>query len=691
MKNYYKILIIGFLIFPIQLFCQNSVEINTNQISDHDYYLFFTGEKRNLNKIRIEPLKRFFKIIGLSENLADGLTKFRNIHGEISGFNELYSAGFIENEVSILQTYFYIESSRLKSEDIIQNIDDEDELEKFEYYNDFLISPLNLNSASVKYIAELPGMDMIKANRIKEYRNRTEFGGLFDLTNAGISRDELLAISPFITIKPSEEKGFILNSFLSYDGTKALKLSNQSTNNNNSVDTYTYKFNLQFKNINLYFAAQTISNYLPYANWDDAYRNSRYNIEYHTDNIKLIGGQFKLTFGHNLLFGPSFIPPLSDIDQVPVKKHDSGIEPYYSLSFDSDNNKIRDLFNGAGFSCFPSGLEIFGFNPEPRITGFYSYFDNDDYHKITNQQDYGGNLLFKIPLGNTAIGLTAARQVRYDNKFNDTGLEFYYDSFIFDSLNIYGDAAKFGGYSFLQGLIFQYEYLAFSLLGFYSETNYNAPNAADIIHDSKNAKGFFTGFSFDFNVIEAQAFADISTKITNSYIDERYQVKLDSKLGFDNNFFNKLEMEIKEKYSSLSDGDNLRSNLYSTLTLFKEKLLLTLKWQDLLNFTKKEMGNMLTLKLSIKPIYWINITGIWNTYRAASYYSALFSIDEPLYPGDFGLTPYYGIGNEYCFKLIYLFSTDFEVGIKYVTDYRKLADSIENKNDDLSAFLQANF
>ncbi len=699
MNNFEKYLLILSIFFIYLLHPVYSVgqeiqpTVGTNQKQDEIFYLNFIKEKKNLNKIQSEPLKRFFKILGITETLASALMNYRNIHGEIENFNELLLIGFDNENIERMKSYFYLESNRVSTDEILRDYSDDD-LENISFFNDLQLNPMNLNNTPVKYLAELPSMNLEKANRLDEYRKNHTISALFDLTNAGLTEGELLTISPFITIKPPEKKSFSFKSFIGYEDKSTYKLTNSLINESNISSTLIYRFNVDTKFINLYYATENLGDspvINPIGNSNEIFLRSRYNALIQIENYKFLLGHYKISLGQNLLFGPSFIPPLSDIDSFPIKKLDRGIEPYYSLAVDSDNNGKRDFFNGAAICYEDAPVNISDFSPALRITGFYSYFYYDSINKMHSQRDYGGNISSKIPLFDTTLGLTAANQTRYDKKFDSTGLSFNYDSLIFDNFNLYGEIAEFDGISGVQGLILKNGFLKTSLLGYYAQTNFNAPNGTDIIRDSKNTRGMFAGIDYNFIILQTQLYADLSSKITNNSIEQRYQAKLNSKVKIDENWIKTLDFEVKTKYSDYQDTINLRSYFMSEGTFFNQRFYLTFKWQNLLNFTAKEMGNMSTLRSTIKPFSWFYIIGRWNNYHSASFDSALYALEEELYLGETSLKSYYGIGNEYTAAIKFVISDILEIGIKYIYDQRKTAYMTGAEYQTIDGFIKVCF
>jgi hypothetical protein len=678
-----RIILILLIILNCTLFSFSRQPISA--FEEDSFFVQFTAEKRDLNRVRPEPLKKFLLLAGFQENDAEGLIRYRRVHGEFESFQELFLIGFDENRIEILKKYFFIESSRKSADEILSETGNENLEESIEYYSDFLVHPLNLNDAPPEAISALPSMDREKAGRIAAFREKNPISELLELTNAGISRDDLLTISPFITIKPSEARGFTFTPILQYHQDKTV-----SGGTNNHSQGYSCRLMLYSENIRLYFASSTGSNSLPYASWNETLSNSHYNALFSVDGFQLTAGHYKIALGQGLLFGGSFTPPVDKIVSAPVKKGGKGLAPYLSLSFDSGGDGKRDFFNGIGASYQAYPLNLSGFYPEPKLTAFYSCFDNDGLHRMTNQTDYGMNIETKIPLFDTSAGFTLARQERLDGKFRDTGGSVYYDSGIFGLVNLYGEYAVFDGFSTAHGALLDLGDFNASLLGYYSETNFNAPNGSDIIRNRHDQAGIFTGLSYDFHWLYAGTYADISTKSTNAPLEKRYDAKAVSRFEPGSEFLKKVELAAESKYSDRLDEDDTRTHLSVETAFFRELFKIKFQWQNLRNYTHGEWGNMFTIRTVYSPFDWLDLIMRWNNYYAPSYFSALFDTEEGLSMGFFSIVPYYGNGNSYSALGRLHFSSDFELMVRYQLDVRYVY-SIDKRNEDFTVFWKSEF
>ncbi|MFA5812878.1 MAG: helix-hairpin-helix domain-containing protein [bacterium] len=62
-------------------------------------------------------------------------------------------------------------------------------------------SPININTATVQQLTEVPGIGPAKAQAIVSYRDKTPFGSTNDLVNVdGIGEKLLAKIAPYVTV-----------------------------------------------------------------------------------------------------------------------------------------------------------------------------------------------------------------------------------------------------------------------------------------------------------------------------------------------------------------------------------------------------------------------------------------------------------------------------------------------------------
>ncbi len=668
---------------------QESALSNMNP-EDQAFFLKLTEEKRDLNAVPENTMLHFFKIMNIDEKKAIDIIKYRKIHGEIENFDELLLIPVEPDIIESLKSYFYIESRRKSIEEILEGLEG-DRLENIDYYSDFLIFPVNLNAAGQKDMASLPAMDEKKAAAIIEYRNEKPINELFDLTNAGLTPDDLLILSPFITIKPPVEKGLTLSLKAGILNTSSMEISNKITNENSEADEYFYRLILTASRLKIYCSIKTYTNITEFSHWDSSISNIRLSALWESPDFSIIAGQYQFSAGQGLLMGKRYAVSPSDIDKAPVKKLNRGLYPSLSFGYDSNYDNVWDFLNGAAASVSLSQFNIAGFYPEPKIAGFYSYFETGPSMEKTNQVDYGFSAESKIPLFDTMLGGAYISHQGADSVAHMNGGSVYYDSYLFDTVNLFGEYASYGGTAAEQGTILKIDRFTASILGYYLEANYSAPYRGIVLHDDADVKGIFAGCNYKFPVITVQFYSDFYSKITNSPLNQKHEIKLKSMFNFQNEFVNSLETELKSRYSILSEGDNLRSYFNNKFSLFHDKIRLNLKWQNLLDFTDEEMGNMGTIRFEIIPVRNFSFVFLWNSYRSYSYNSALFAIEEEIPAGITQIKSYYGIGNEVSFLIKFNISEGSLLLFNFSDDERTKAYRVQASEKSLAGSLELLF
>jgi len=676
-----------FILFSIMYFLNSYSfpdQVNTNNS--------ISAEKININKVSLSQIEKVFSDIGMDNSLALKLFQYRQNHGEIYSFEELILIGFTLEEIELIKKYFYIETERIGVDEILESLGG-DQFENIEYYYDFLVTPMNLNEASVGNLAELPGMDFEKAKRIVKYRSENEIVSLFQLTNAGISKKDLLLMSPFITIKPPSEKGFIFLSRISSEYVYNKTISNFTTDETNFPQLYYSRFLLKGRTIEAYLSIPVISNSITTMEWEEILPYSRYYFLWSSKGINKKGlfnillGQYQISLGQNLLFGQAFPSFISDIRKFPVKREGRKIIPYKSTSYDVDQNGIRDYFNGFVGQIDLTEREMGMGMPELQIIGFYSYFNNEPLSGITNQEDFGGGLEGRFLNESILVGMAFSRQRRFDNAYNNTGMNFYYDIFPLEKFNLFGEYANFGGFSTKHGLILRPEPFYVSTIVYYAQTNFMAPNGGDILNGKRDVAGFLAGVGWDGEFSDGQFYADFYKKTTNENFYQRYEGKIKFLFSLEYGIIKIYEIELKSRYSILQEGESLRSYVNQKIELFQKKILLSVRWQNLLNYTFQETGNMGTFRITFKPINTLYFSFEWSTYNSASYNSALYRLKTKTLDESPEIKPYYGTGNEFSLSANWELAEWGKVGLRLSRDERCLPGESVVINRSVSGFI----
>ena len=550
---------------------------------------------------------------------------------------------------------------------------DEDDLARAAYYQDILIHPMSLNDTEIRYLERLPGWSHESAVRADEYRKNKPFETLSDLTNIGFTEADIFSFQDYIRIVPPKVKPLEIHTRISLVQDGDFTLSNQAVSRSDRQSDLQGLILAESKDYEIYAGLRKETNAL-YPNAMSAPWNvfRIYGI-LNLSAFTIAAGHYTLDYGQGLLFGPSMILPASSLSDFPVRHKSHGLTGYKSLTEDPDQDKSREYLSGAAVSW-----EDFGF----RLTGFGSYFPTDLKNKKLDRTDFGGNIRFPVPLAESSGGITVLSS-KVSNSANSIRTSGYYQSRFWDALSLAGEAAFSGDIAWSQGFSWEWDSFKASVLGYSAGTNFDSPYGSPFLHGSDGTHGAFAGASFDNSFFYFQASGDWYGKITNNLDNDAYEAKTGLRIRPDWFWLRKINTEAKARYTENTDGDSLRNTESLMLEFPWIGMELGFRFQNLLQYTRKEMGNMTALRLKIQPVDWLTFAGKWNSYSAASYYSALFGVEEMLYPGDFNLTPYYGIGNEYSFIGRIELPFGVKISGKWSRDIRYIGNGTRRQSDTL--------
>ncbi len=512
--------------------------------------------------------------------------------------------------------------------------------EKAIFYQDLLIHPMDLNFTKIEYLQEI--LDLSTSNLIlfENFRKTNYFTSIYELTNFGLTVSEINEKSPYI---------------------KVSAITNREINFFYRVATKEKNTNLQFlqseltiKNLQIYYGVKSYSN-ITDEELSKLITNSRYNLKYENDILKAVFGHYQLSFGQNLLFGTTTISTIDKIDKPPVYKKTRGIVPYKSFSEDFNNDKNSDYLNGfaLNFKIYDTLFPYISISEQ-------ALKNNNTNFNITSSLVYKDNFESGI-LWNYI----------YNTNLNQASL--FYD-FSMGKISPFGEVSYSEGISTVHGLLSEFEKLKISALLYYAESNFNSINGQEIIDYKKDIKGGFIGLRYNFSNFFIQPYMNLYFHSTNEKLNQRYEIK--TGLDINKNIFSTLSIELKTRYSDITRTRNLRSFVYLDTGILKNRIILELRYQNLLEFERMEMGNMFLARLRLYPFDFLKLKMRYVYYKAKSYYSALFYTEEDFYTGDFAINSYYGIGNEYCIfsELKITPLLDFKMGYSY--DRRR----VENQN-----------
>lgn len=143
----------------------------------------------DLNTITENHLVAILQTNGVKSDLIRSLVLWRQKNGWIWSYEELLLCGVPEESLSWFRYHFVLPQP----------------LPPSEYSSDladFLLYPVDLNSASSSALSLLPGIDEERVRRILIYRKKKGFDSPRDLLSLGWREEEIQRIAPFITISP---------------------------------------------------------------------------------------------------------------------------------------------------------------------------------------------------------------------------------------------------------------------------------------------------------------------------------------------------------------------------------------------------------------------------------------------------------------------------------------------------------
>ncbi len=514
--------------------------------------------------------------------------------------------------------------------------------EEDNFYQDLLIHPMELNTTKISFLNEILKLKEKGKVEFENFRKTNYFTSIYQLTNFGLSISEIDKISPYISVKklPDESLSFYFRA-----------ITREKNNSNQNI----FQSELMIKDLRFYYGFETVTNIIEL---DRSYffTNSRYNISFENDYLKFVMGHYQLSFGQNLLFGTTSINYIDNIVSYPIQKKTRGIVPYNSLKNDSDNNKIYGYLNGTAVR----------FN----LYNFFPYFSIAEQKDNTNTNyNVTAALVFEDDF---SCGFVWNYSTKNTNEYS----LFY--KFPFWLFTTYGEIANSIGFSIVQGCILRYGNTTLSTLLYYVDTNFNSTTGDEIIDYKMDTKGVFLGFKQNFSSFYFQSYANIFSRVTNELFYQKYEAKTSLNIR-DFNF----TMELKTRYSDLRTTKNLRSYFYCDKYFFRKKFLVSLRYQNLLEFNRNETGNMYLLRLTLYPFF-MKVKGRVLYYKTESYFSSLYYPEEDFYFGDFTLKAYYGEGYEYA---LYFEAKvrDLTIGCGYSNE-KKI--NIERENYKLALYVE---
>ncbi|MCS7184664.1 MAG: helix-hairpin-helix domain-containing protein [bacterium] len=181
-------------------------------------FAFSAITKIDINKATLSDLRQ---IPGLSPSLARSIIEYRAKVGKFNSIEDLKNVPRMSAIMyEYLKGYLYVEEKiekvDLQEEVIPEEITDEEAraleealsgaAEEVEALDRYIDEKLNINTATLEQLLELPGMTQAVARNIIRYRQKQYFQDISELQNvAGVTGDLYAAIRPYIIAEPPLE------------------------------------------------------------------------------------------------------------------------------------------------------------------------------------------------------------------------------------------------------------------------------------------------------------------------------------------------------------------------------------------------------------------------------------------------------------------------------------------------------
>jgi len=379
------------------------------------------------------------------------------------------------------QSFPQLDSTSL-NDDILDNILDEqdeetDNEELFDVYEDLLRNPVELNTADVLELSQLPGIDAQTAQKIVDHRDK--FGYFFSaselLSIKDIDKKVIENIYPFVKVSiPKDEVTNIEEPDFEYSQPilKKVKLNLRSrfTNDIQDRDGFTSnKFEgsklksynrLLFKYDKNYQAGVLIEKDPGEKSLND-FTSFHLQIKDISYLKNFIAGDYVLEFGQGLALWSAFGVSKSSDAIFPVKKNIGGIRPYTSAA-------EFKFFRGAATTLRLDDFYLTAFYSNRNIdasvdtitnkitsigqSGFHRFESEIKKKNSVNEKLFGGVLEYRF-LGKNNFGIiyynsTFDKPFQSSSIYDLSGSKFNYLSAFYDvnvaAINLFGEASYNG-------------------------------------------------------------------------------------------------------------------------------------------------------------------------------------------------------------------------------------------------------
>lgn len=570
--------------------------------------------------------------------------------------------------------------------------------DQFDYYSNHKI---NINKASLKKLKELPLVNETTLKELLQYRiYKSEYELIKKIESLNEENIVKFILRECLTTQNKEENGFKENYII---------------RNQNNLEEKKGFINDSYKGsaLNLYQKLNIKSNEWELNTiWDkdagEIYLNdfSSYSLKYEDDKIKLIAGDYGLSYGLGNILDQSFMNFKNSDFINTASKFGNGANPNKSTL---ENNFFRGVY--AEYIVPIDYLSSF------KISSFYSNFNrsatidenskivssiyNSGYYrtdteinklKNLNEQFFGMDIEFS--LNNFRLGLLTS-YLKYSNVIESSsfstflGKEGLLNSF-YGSYNFKENYLKFEiALDAKQNISLRNNYLRkitnnlkflFNLRC--SQPEYRAPYANNFGEQSyvSNEKGILTGFVYNQNVFDVSIYADFFNSEYKNFTTTKpmrgvqYFMEIQTK-------YNESDYKLRLSYEKKSDSfilDSINSNLTNPNTKLSTRFDISkylgngVDFRGILefsytmnNYTKDNKGSLVQLDIKKQDnILNLNYGFSYTIFNTTSFESVIYGYQYQV-PGLAIVYPYYLEGNNFSAFLKYNIFKQLDIWLRF--------------------------
>ncbi len=338
--------------------------------ADKKFFKLFTKKKRNLNTIKLKYLKRFFRLIDLTEKDAETIYNYKKQKKYIKDFKEILNLpGMSQYKLIKIKKYFILKPPAMLQQAVdVDEIEAEiaegaesssEDAEDFQVLQKYKDNPLDLNKATMDDLQEFPWVTAVDAMKILSYRDkRGGFKSIKELAKVPeLDEDVYRKLLPFVKVVTAKEKAKEKKELPLHGKFISRYLLSAPYSEEYYSDYYQWPIGVKNKlilNYGEHFdGGIMIERDAGEVKWNDA---QKYYVQIQNFWIlnKLILGDYRIYSGQGLVFSPS--DPMKGGEIVkPAKQKNKGLRPDLT-------GTENGYYEGAAMQLQPiKFLKIYGF------------------------------------------------------------------------------------------------------------------------------------------------------------------------------------------------------------------------------------------------------------------------------------------------------------------------------------------